>query len=96
VGLDVSEEKDPEDTLRKAETVQRAALAPVDPSPQDTRVAALAQQMAARARLEIATQQRQALQEKATSQQQPAFGSAINPYLTSDLSDPAQRINQFV
>ncbi|WP_151704014.1 putative metalloprotease CJM1_0395 family protein [Nitrincola alkalilacustris] len=44
---------DPEATLEKAEIVLRAALAPVDPSPQDLRVAASARSMAMEARAEI-------------------------------------------
>ncbi|MDI5994862.1 putative metalloprotease CJM1_0395 family protein [Pseudomonas sp. MDMC216] len=45
---------DPEATLRKMEIVLRAALAPIEPSPQDLRVAALAQAQAAQARVELA------------------------------------------
>lgn len=44
---------DPEATLRKAETVRRAALAPGDPSPQDRRVAAAATSMAMKAQIEL-------------------------------------------
>jgi len=44
---------DPEVTLRAAEQIQRAALAPADPSPQDRRVAAAAAQTALNARAEI-------------------------------------------
>ena len=44
---------DPEATLRKAEVVRRAALAPANPSPQDRSVAANASSMAAEARREI-------------------------------------------
>ncbi len=50
---------DPEATLRKMEIVQRAALAPMEPSPQDLRVAALAQAQAAQARVELAEQRRE-------------------------------------
>ncbi len=45
---------DPEATLRKAEQIQRAALAPAEPSSQDQAVAAQATAMAAQARAEIA------------------------------------------
>ncbi|MDX5332635.1 MAG: hypothetical protein LPK58_01110 [Gammaproteobacteria bacterium] len=48
---------DPRASLEKAETVQRAALAPAQPSAQDLSVAAQARQMAAQARVEIARQQ---------------------------------------
>ena len=44
---------DPEATLRKAETIRRAALAPGDPSPQDRSVAAAASAMAIKAQIEI-------------------------------------------
>jgi hypothetical protein len=54
VDFDTSEVPgDPEATLRKAEQLQRAALAPGDPSPQDRAVAAMAAAMAARARQEL-------------------------------------------
>ncbi len=50
---------DPEATLQKMEQVQRAALAPVDPSSQDRAVAAKAASMAAKARAELAQAQAQ-------------------------------------
>ncbi len=43
----------PQATLRKAQTVQQAALAPADPSGQDQAVAAAVDQMAIQARTEI-------------------------------------------
>ncbi|MCP3675530.1 MAG: catalase [Gammaproteobacteria bacterium] len=45
---------DPQATLRKAEQVARAALAPADPSSTDRRIASSAQAMASKARFEIA------------------------------------------
>lgn len=63
VQLDVSEvANDPEASLQKSEKIRRAALAPIDPSPQDMKVAASAGQMAARARLDIAVQRREEAQ----------------------------------
>ena len=54
VGIDTSVvADDPEATLSKMQTVQRAALAPAEPSAQDMRVAADAAQKAAQARMEI-------------------------------------------
>ena len=47
---------DPQATLAKALIVQRAALAPSDPSATDRRIAAEAAATAAQARIEIATQ----------------------------------------
>lgn len=47
---------DPQQTLAAAEQVQRAALAPADPSPQDRRVAAAAASTAQEARQQISEQ----------------------------------------
>ena len=51
---------DPQATLRKAQAIQSAALAPLEPSSQDRTVAARARQMATQARIEIAQQRSQA------------------------------------
>lgn len=60
VKLDVSGvPSDPEATLDKADQIRAAALAPANPSPQDLRVAANANQLAARARIDIAVQRRE-------------------------------------
>lgn len=67
VDIDTSPVKgDPAATVAKMETVQRAALAPVDPSAQDVRVAAEAGQAANKARAEEA-QQQQAAQSGSTA-----------------------------
>ena len=55
--LDVSEGRTPEETIRKAERVRAAAMAPADPSPQDYKVASQADKMAAEARAELREQQ---------------------------------------
>lgn len=52
-------ESTPQATIRKAQIVRRAALAPADPSPQDRQVAAQASKMEASARKELAEQNRQ-------------------------------------
>jgi hypothetical protein len=44
---------DPQATIRKAETIQKAANAPASPSDQDRKVAAAAAQMAAKAQTEL-------------------------------------------
>lgn len=60
VSIDVSPiPDDPQATLNKMEVVQRAALAPAEPSAQDRRVAAQAQALAAQARAELAQVQRE-------------------------------------
>jgi len=53
---------DPEATLKKAQTVRRAALAPKEPSSQDLKVAAQARQIEAKARQELAQQKKQETQ----------------------------------
>lgn len=58
VQIDTSPEKDPEATIRKAQTVRRAAQAPAEPSSQDRSVAAAAARLEAEARQEL-SQQRQ-------------------------------------
>lgn len=64
---------DPEATLRKAQQVKRAALAPADPSSQDRAVAAKASQQAIEARAEILVlQQRQRLAEAQQTESQTA------------------------
>ncbi|TQV71831.1 catalase [Exilibacterium tricleocarpae] len=50
---------DPEATIAKAQQVQRAALAPSDPSPQDRRVAAAAAQLQLDAQVELRELQQQ-------------------------------------
>lgn len=58
---------DPQATLEKAIRIQRAALAPMDPSTQDYAVAARASQMAAAARVELARIRYQEQEPKSTS-----------------------------
>jgi len=45
---------DPQATIKKAQQIKRAALAPKDPSSQDRKVAAEASKMEAKARQELA------------------------------------------
>jgi len=54
VNLDTSKERTPEATIRKADIIKKAALAPADPSPADKEIAANASEMAAEARKEMA------------------------------------------
>ena len=56
-------EGDPRATLDKMQTVQRAALAPAEPSSQDRRVASMAAQQASQARAEIASEGRESVNE---------------------------------
>ncbi|WP_341679090.1 putative metalloprotease CJM1_0395 family protein [Niveibacterium sp. SC-1] len=54
VSIDLSPGHTPEETASRARQIERAALAPADPSAQDYRVAARARAMAAEAELEAA------------------------------------------
>jgi hypothetical protein len=75
VSIDVSKESTPEETIRKAQQVKAAALAPAEPSAQDLRVATEATQIALEARTEIASQN--------AEQAQEAYDKAI-PDITQD------------
>ena len=60
VQLDVSAvPNNPQATIAKASQIRAAALAPANPSVQDVRVAANANQLASRARIELAVQRRE-------------------------------------
>lgn len=94
VSIDISKESDPEDTIRKAQQVKAAALAPAEPSPADLRVANEATQLAAEARKEIAeTQAEQARQafKQATADSSEATNSASQ--LNLDLDDIVTEID---
>jgi len=69
VDIDTSEiPDDPEATVRKAQVVYRAALAPAEPSPQDRRVASEAKQMESEARRDITVERREETQEASEEQ----------------------------
>lgn len=53
VSIDTSPESKPSETIRKMQTVRRAALAPADPSAQDRAVAAQAAMASAEAQMEL-------------------------------------------
>ncbi|WP_339720531.1 putative metalloprotease CJM1_0395 family protein [uncultured Paraglaciecola sp.] len=63
VSIDISKASTPEETIRKAQQVRAAALAPAEPSAQDLRVATEASKMALEARTEIATERAKEAQE---------------------------------
>ncbi|PHS67604.1 MAG: hypothetical protein COB23_10200 [Methylophaga sp.] len=84
VKIDTSKVKgDPEATLRKAEQIRAAALAPAQPSSQDRAVAANAAQLAVEARAEINQQRNVAEPEDTelssnTSDTQPSAGRLLD------------------
>jgi len=63
VSIDLSKASTPEETIRKAQQVKSAALAPAEPSAQDLRVATEATQIALEARNEIASNKAEEAQE---------------------------------
>ena len=83
VSIDVSEEKTPEETLKKMEQVRAAALAPAEPSSQDLKVAAEASQKATEAHSEIAKGQTETASAGSTSAQSNGIvadtGAAVQP-----------------
>lgn len=64
VSISTSKEASPEATLRKAQTIRRAALAPAEPSPQDKRVAAQATQLEYQAHRDIAEEELAEIEEQ--------------------------------
>ena len=81
VKIDTSSGSTPEDTIRKAQTIRAAALAPAEPSGQDRAVAAQASQMEAQARAEQASQDR--------DDEEPANAAAESSQPTSESGQAA-------
>jgi len=86
VAIDLSTPSDPQEALRKAQTIQRAALAPAQPSGQDRAVAAQAANMAAEARVE--------LQKQAANAESTDNGFATEDEHESNELDAAYRIEE--
>jgi hypothetical protein len=83
VKIDVSKKRDPEATLEKAQQIQRAALAPAQPSTTDRAIAAKAAQMAVEARAEIAQEKREESQQETNT----PFSSIFPPNVSGQLLD---------
>lgn len=83
VSIDASPGATPEETLRKAQIVRRAALAPAEPSGTDRRVAAQASQMESRARAELAKERSESLEGEAEP-------STENPKVDTDNKQVAE------
>lgn len=98
VPISTSEEATPEATLRKAQIIRRAALAPAEPSPQDRKVAAMATQMESAARAEIARERtEQSEQAKATApaaEDKESVAGDSNTDAPAESSASAQRPDQ--
>jgi hypothetical protein len=70
---------DPEATIRKAEQVKRAAMAPADPSSEDHRIAAEAEKMKAEAQREIAEREREEMKSAAKTSRNAEANEAQKP-----------------
>ena len=77
VGISTSEGNTPQESLNKAQTIRRAALAPADPSPQDLKVAAQAASMEMSARAQI-MQEKMAQNSQNTNNSNETSGDAVN------------------
>ncbi len=91
VPIDLSPvEGDPVATIRKMQQVQRAALAPADPSGADRRIAAQARRAEQQARSELTAQKRNATQAttSATDDEQQMDGTVADKTAKVDLTNP--------
>jgi len=70
--IDASPARTPQETIPKAQHIRAAALAPADPSTQDSSVAAQAGRMESEARMEVAAQ-------RATEQRNTRFDEGAEP-----------------
>lgn len=77
VGISTGEGDTPQESLNKAQTIRRAALAPADPSPQDLKVAAQAASMEMSARAQI-MQEKMAQNSQNTNNGNETSGDAVN------------------
>ena len=91
VSIDTSKvPDDPEGTIRKAQIVYRAALAPAEPSAQDRSVASAAKQMEAEARRDVAEARRQ---ESTTGGEGDAAAEPANETAESEVGSGAAGID---
>ena len=78
VSIDISKANDPRETLRKAEVIRSAAMAPANPSMQDRQIAMQASAMAAEARHELQLQEQQAKATPGRTETDPTAAHAAN------------------
>ena len=86
VQIDTSREKTPEKNLEKAQKIQRAALAPANPSAQDRRVAAEARRMEMEAQMELSRQRQGGGQEGETDGSVPDVQATNQAYQNQESS----------
>ena len=85
VGISTGEGNTPQESLNKAQTIRRAALAPADPSPQDLKVAAQAASMEMSARAQI-IQEKMAQNSQNTNNSNETSGDAVNSVENSNVN----------
>ena len=95
VNIDTSAGRTPEETLRKAQTIRAAALAPADPSGQDRAVAAQATQLAAEARAELAQQKMQGGDDNSGNSPDNTAQAAVARAYTAGSEAGASRISAY-
>ncbi|WP_096016402.1 putative metalloprotease CJM1_0395 family protein [Campylobacter lanienae] len=89
VGIDTSSGKTPEETLKKAAQIKRAALAPAQPSSADLQVAATATNMEIDAKMEIQKNQNQETKDKTEQNSQNSQSSQdTSNYLNEQRKNP--------
>lgn len=96
VNMDTSEvPDDPEATLKKAQTVRRAALAPVRPSAKDMQVAAQAASMIMQAMQELAQEKNQAEQQEQQTKDnaEAEEGKAIKSRVATAYQNQAEHLS---
>lgn len=95
VNINTSPGRTPEETVRRAETIRAAALAPADPSGQDRAVAASAEKMAQEARSEIAQQSTTAPSEGEDSPAADTQKTELERFYTADDKRAGNLLNAF-
>ncbi len=93
VSIDTSEGRTPEATIQKMQVVQRAALAPAEPSAQDRRVAAQAARTETQARREL---QQQRAEEARDGEDAPTRTAGRIAAFGGAEATPAPSVNVFV
>jgi len=91
VPIDISKEKTPEQTIQKMQVVERAAMAPADPSSADRSIAAAATAMEAQARQEIQNAQADAFQRQGQSRTESQSTSGQTLHNNAAMSDSVRR-----
>ncbi len=87
---------DPEATVRKAQTIKRAALAPSDPSAQDRQVAAQAAQLENQARQEVKAEKAEENEEATESENAPSsVEESQEPESKSESGNDSDESNPF-